>query len=185
MNSRYFFLIVMLLNLLLPVYGSDDTVQVNDTTNIEIEGLNHANESDETIYDPIQTPVYTGTTLFCSKIAYDVNETPCDAESRLVVYSSDVRDTIQGALRFIISFDIATAGANKELVVQDINDIEIFRCDNPELDADTFIPIFREALSGWHWWLGDYMNPLTMYPRQQWAMKYIIVPDSTSHRNKR
>lgn len=185
MNSRYFFLIVMLLNLLLPVYGNDDTVQVNDTTNIEIEGLNHANESDETIYDPIQTPVYTGTTLFCSKIAYDVNETPCDAESRLVVYSSDVRDTIQGALRFIISFDIATAGAYKELVVQDINDIEIFRCDNPELDADTFIPIFREALSGWHWWLGDYMNPLTMYPRQQWAMKYIIVPDSTSHGNKR
>lgn len=32
MNSRYFFLMVMLLNLLLPVYGNDDTVQVNDTT---------------------------------------------------------------------------------------------------------------------------------------------------------
>lgn len=63
-------------------------------------------------------------------------------------------------------------------------DIEAFRCDNPELDADTFIPIFREALSSWHWWLGDYMNPLTMYPRQVWTMKYIIVPDSTSYGNK-
>lgn len=38
-----------LLSLLLPVYGSDDTVQVNDTTNIEVECL----------CETIDTPLYT------------------------------------------------------------------------------------------------------------------------------
>jgi len=41
---------------------------------------------------------------------------------------------------------------------------------------NTFQSEFYEELHSWHWWLGEYMNPLTLYPQQLWTIKYIVIP---------
>ena len=59
-------------------------------------------DNNDAIYDPIQTPIYYERTLFCSKNVNDIDKTPCDKESRLVVYSHNAEDTIRGTLQFMI-----------------------------------------------------------------------------------
>ena len=58
-----------------------------------------ADDSDA-VYDPIRTPIYCGKILFCSKIVDDIDKTPCDIESRLVLYSKNTEDTIRGVMQF-------------------------------------------------------------------------------------
>lgn len=132
-------------------------------------------DDNDAIYDPIQTPIYLGKTLFCSKIADDINKTPCDIESRLVVYSQNVEDTIRGVLQFRINFDTTKAMVNTELAVKDITDLRFVRCDKSGIEMDTFQSEFYEELCSWHWWLGEYINPLTLYPQQVWTIKYIVI----------
>ena len=133
-------------------------------------------DNNDAIYDPIQTPIYFGKTLFCSTIVDNIDETPCDPESRLVIYSPNVKDSIQGAMLFWIHFDTTNVAVNKELKVKEIVDLEFIRCDKTEFDMNTLRPAFYEELRLWHWWLGDYMNSFTMYPWQQWTMRFIVVP---------
>lgn len=128
------------------------------------------------IYDPIGTPIYTGKTLFCSAIINDIDETPCDPESRHIVYSTNVIDTIQGVMLFRIHFDTTNVEANKELAVKEITDLQFIRCDKPEYDMNALLPEFYEELRLWHWWLGDYVNPPTTYPWHQWVAKFIVIP---------
>ena len=133
-------------------------------------------DNNDALYDPIRTPIYAGKKLFCSTIVYNIDETPCDPESRLVVYSSKVIDTIQGVMLFRIHFDTTNVAVNKELKVKEIVDLEFIRCDKTEYDMNALRPAFYDELRLWHWWLGDYMNPLTMYPWQQWTMRFVVVP---------
>lgn len=130
----------------------------------------------DAIYDPIITPIYTGRTLFCSVMTDDIDKTPCDPESRHIVYSTNVIDTIQGVMSFWIHFDTINLEPNKELTVKEITSLQFIRCDKPEFDISTLLPEFYEELHLWHWWLGDYVNPLTMYPKQQWTAKFIVIP---------
>lgn len=134
-----------------------------------------ADDSDA-VYDPIRTPIYCGKILFCSKIVDDVDKTPCDIESRLVLYSKNTEDTIRGVMQFWISFDIKNAEVNKELVVLEIADLRFIRCDKSNFNMNILLPEFYEELHSWHWWLGEYMNPLTLYPQQLWTIKYIVIP---------
>lgn len=133
-------------------------------------------DNNDVIYDPIQTPIYLGKTLFCSTIVDNIDETPCDPESRLVVCSPYVIDTIQGVMLFWIHFDTTNVVINKELKVKEIVDLEFIRYDKTEFGMDALRPAFYEELRLWHWWLGDYINPLTMYPWQQWTMRFIVIP---------
>ena len=133
-------------------------------------------DNNDVIYDPIQTPIYLGKTLFCSTIVDNIDETPCNPESRLVVCSPYVIDTIQGVMQFWIHFDTTNVVINKELKVKEIVDLEFIRYDKTEFGMDVLRPAFYEELRSWHWWLGDYINPLTMYPWQQWTMRFIVVP---------
>ena len=128
-------------------------------------------DDNDTIYDPIQTPIYCGKTLFCSKIVDDIDKTPCDTESRLVIYSKNAEYTIRGVLQFRISIDTTNAAVNTELLVQEITDLRFVRCDKSEFEMNTFQSEFYEELCSWHWWLGEYMNPLTLYPQQLWTIK--------------
>lgn len=143
--------------------------------NIQNKNYSFADNNDA-IYDPIQTPVYFGKTLFCSTIVDNIDETPCDPESRLVVYSPNVKDSIQGVMQFWIHFDTTNVVTNKELKVKEIVDLEFIGYDKTEFGIDALRPAFYEELRLWHWWLGDYINPLTMYPWQQWTMRFIVVP---------
>ena len=106
----------------------------------------------------------------------DIDKTPCDPESRHIVYSTNVIDTIQGVMSFWIHFDTINLEPNKELTVKEITSLQFIRCDKPEFDISTLLPDFYEELHLWHWWLGDYVNPLTMYPKQQWVAKFIVIP---------
>ena len=133
-------------------------------------------DNNDAIYDPIQTPIYCGRTLFCSKNVNDIDKTPCDKESRLVVYSHNAEDTIRGTLQFRINIDTTNAAVNKELTVQEITDLRFVRCDKLGIEMNTFQSEFYEELRSWHWWLGEYMNPLTLYPQQLWTIKYIVIP---------
>ena len=103
-------------------------------------------DNNDAIYDPIQTPIYFGKTLFCSTIVDNIDETPCDPESRLVIYSPNVKDSIQGAMLFWIHFDTTNVAVNKELKVKEIVDLEFIRCDKTEFDMNTLRPAFYEEL---------------------------------------
>ena len=138
--------------------------------------VNAIADNNDAIYDPIRTPIYYGKTLFCSKIVDDVDKTPCDTESRLVLYSKNIEDTIRGVMQFWISFDIKNAEANKELVVQEIADIQFIRGDKPYFEMNALQPEFYEELFSLHWWLGEYVNSHTLYPQQLWTMRYIVIP---------
>ena len=137
----------------------------------------YADDNEEyVVTHPKITPIYVGKTLFCSLIAYDLNETPCDPEPRLKVYSHNAVDTIHGALYYEIHFDTINAQFNTELPVLEINDVTIFRCDKPELNMEVLLPEFYEELQTRHYWLGNYINHQTLYPWQQWATKFIVIP---------
>ena len=72
----------------------------------------------DAIYDPIITPIYTGRTLFCSVMTDDIDKTPCDPESRHIVYSTNVIDTIQGVMLFWIHFETIIKFSNS--FIQDL-----------------------------------------------------------------
>ena len=134
----------------------------------------------DVIYDPIRTPIYMGRMLFCSIIEYNHKKVPCDPDSRLIVYSNHIQDTVQGVLQFKVYFDIEVAAPNKELPVIDIDGVEFIRFDQCNIDLINFISIFREELLKWHWWLGDYLNPLTLYSQQVWVIKFMLIPQITN-----
>lgn len=133
-------------------------------------------QSNDTIYDPISTPIYVGKTLFCSMVQYYPGDTLCDSESSLVIYSSDVKDTLQGALTCIVHFDTENVGLYQEIPVVDITDIEFVK---PQLvETAKWSNQFREELLTLHWWTGKYINPLTFYPKQTWTFRYRIIPQN-------
>ena len=35
----------------------------------------------------------------------------------------------------------------------------------------------REELLKWHWWIGDYFDPCTLYPSQIWTTRFLVVPE--------
>ena len=135
---------------------------------------------EDVIYDPIQTPIYMGKTLYCSKISNNVDETPCDKESRLILCSPNVEDTVTGILQYKVTFDTTSVETNKELLVKDIDDISCIRCDKQGYDMNALTFAFRNELLSWHWWLGDYLNPHTLYPQQVWTIKFIVIPAAIS-----
>lgn len=136
----------------------------------------YADDNEEyVVTHPKITPIYFGRTLFCSTMPISYGETPCDPESRLVLYSPIVVDTVHGALYYKIHFDTINAQFNTELPVLEIKDVTIFRCDKPELDMNLLRPKFYKELRLWHYWLGDYINPQTLYPWQQWTIKFIVI----------
>ena len=112
---------------LTPYYAPYHSLIVNFTIipfkNTQNKDYSSADNNDA-IYDPIQTPIYFGKRLFCSTIVDNIDETPCDSESRLVVCSPNVIDTIQGVMLFWIHFDTTNVAVNKELKVKEIVDLE-------------------------------------------------------------
>ena len=39
------------------------------------------------------------------------------------------------------------------------------------------LQIIREELLKWHWWIGDYFDPCTLYPSQIWTTRFLVVPE--------
>ena len=130
----------------------------------------------DTIYDPKSTPIYLGKTLYCSKIVHYSEDVLCDKEPNLKVYTPYVKDTIKGVLQHTVSFDISNAAPYQELPVIDISEVTFVK---PRFENDTLAALCREELLTWHWWLGKYINPLTLFSKQAWASPYIIIPIGT------
>lgn len=137
----------------------------------------YADDNEEyVVTHPKITPIYFGRTLFCSTMPISYGETPCDPESRLVLYSPIVVDTIQGRLLYRIHFDTINAEVNKELPVLEITDLIFWSCNKAKFYMNLLRPKFYKELRLWHYWLGDYINPMTLYPWQQWTIKFIVIP---------
>ena len=148
--KTYIFLFVCLLNCTY-ICASNDTLDTND----ELMGI------------PISTPIYLGKTLFCQSI-----EKP-------ILYSSFVKDTVQVLVQFQVHFDVTSAEANRELTVLDITNLKCMRysVNMPFEVMSELAPAFREELLTWHWWLGDYLNPLTLYPSEVCVIQFLILPN--------
>lgn len=122
---------------------------------------------------PMSTPIYVGKSLYCPLHDYD-----CGTDTnRPIVQTSCVEDTIQVIVQYWVHFDVTCAEKNKELPVRDINGLQCMRCNVPSDIMCELASEIREELLKWHWWIGDYYNPCTLYPSQIWTTRFLVVPD--------
>ena len=130
------------------------------------------NQTDEEnvtpVATPMSTPIYVGKSLFHPFSGY---------KDRPIVQTSCVEDTIQVIVQYWVHFDVTCAEKNKELSVRDINGLQCMRCNVPSDIMCELSSEIREELLKWHWWIGDYFDPCTLYPSQIWTTRFLVVPE--------
>lgn len=158
--KTYIFLFVCLLSSTY-ICASNDTENQTDEENVTLVAV------------PMSTPIYVGKSLYCRLYDYD-----CGTDmNRPIVQTSCVEDTIQIIVQFWVHFDVTDAEKNKELPVRDINGLQCMRCNVPSDIICELASKIREEILKWHWWIGDYYNPCTLYPSQIWITRFLVVPE--------
>ena len=153
--KTYIFLFVCLLSSTY-ICASNDTENQTDEENVT------------PLVTPMSTPIYVGKSLFHPFSGY--KDCP-------IVQTSCVEDTIQVIVQYWVHFDVTCAEKNKELPVRDINGLQCMRCNVPSDIMCELASEIREELLKWHWWIGDYYNPCTLYPSQIWTTRFFVVPE--------